>query len=105
MENPEPSQTHDFRLAVVRKLVEGHHIRPIHTGGRKSNKPAVLRLKEKHFESRIPPTGKEKYASRRCVPCKNKGLRKEVRIMCVACDDVPLCFEPCFEIYHTHRNI
>lgn len=105
--NPHKRMTYlDFRLAVARKLVEEHHIqRPIHTGGRKSKKPAVLRLKEKHFASRIPPTGKKKYASRRCVVCKNKGLRKEVRIMCAACGEVPLCFEPCFEIYHTHRNI
>ena len=96
----------DYRLAVARALIQENYIeRPIHTGGKKSSKPAVLRLKEKHFPTRIPSTEKKKYAARRCFVCKSKGIRKEVRIMCAKCGDVPLCFQPCFEIYHTRHNI
>ena len=62
--NPQKRMSYlEFRLAIVQSLIQNHHVeRPLHTGGRKSRQPALLRLKQKHFPSRIPSKRKKPQA-------------------------------------------
>nr|BAF82020.1 piggyBac transposase Uribo1 [Xenopus laevis] len=62
----------------------------------------VARMVGKHFIAQIPPTPNKRYAQRACKVCRSRGVRKDVRYFCPKCPSKPaLCFEPCFEVYHT----
>nr|BAF82021.1 piggyBac transposase Uribo1 [Xenopus borealis] len=62
----------------------------------------VARMMGKHFIAHIPPTPNKRYAQRTCKVCRSRGVRKDVRYFCAKCPSKPaLCFEPCFELYHT----
>ncbi|XP_018081222.1 piggyBac transposable element-derived protein 4-like [Xenopus laevis] len=62
----------------------------------------VARMVGKHFIDNIPPTLNKKYAQRACKVCRKKGVRRDVRYYCPKCPSKPaLCFQPCFELYHT----
>lgn len=67
-----------------------------------SDNDNVVRMVGKHFIDNIPPTLNKKYAQRACKVCRKKGIRRDVRYYCPKCPSKPaLCFQPCFEIYHT----
>ena len=59
-----------------------------------------LRLKGKHFLTRIPTPPNKATLRRRCVRCQAMNVRKDTSYECRKCD-VALCLIPCHEIYHT----
>ena len=79
-----------------------------HSYGSTSNKfgPHVhdqpLRL-EKHFIRKMSQVPKKQ--KRKCVRCHLLGVRRETFYQCESCGNIPLCVEPCFEIYHSRRDI
>jgi hypothetical protein len=78
---------------------EGEVSRP----GRHARDNTKSRLTERHFVRRVQPTGKKAAPQRRCVVCTKHGKRKDTRYCCRECD-VGLCFDDCFEAYHTKLN-
>jgi hypothetical protein len=94
----------DFQLNVIDQLIQKHKTQPKTNLKRKV--PLPTRLTERHFLGKIPPTDKKNSATKRCYVCyntKNNKKRRETRFVCKQCD-IALCFEPCFEIYHTEEN-
>ena len=69
------------------------------TRGRPSTADNPFQLVEQHFPSYIPPTEKKLNATKRCVVCRKRGVRKESRYECGMCN-AALCAAPCFEIYY-----
>ena len=61
-----------------------------------------MRLVERHFQRQHPQQSKKQKF--RCVRCTALGDRKESTYYCPSCK-VALCLFPCFEIYHTKRDI
>lgn len=54
----------------------------------------------------LPPTEKKPNPSRKCQHCKKKGIRKESCYVCGYCEDKsPLCFDPCFRLYHSDIQV
>lgn len=93
----------DFQLNLCREMLQKYYSSEMKKkGGRPSSGDDPLRLKERHFPKKIPPTEKKMNPSRRCAICKPK--RKETSYFCKKCD-VALCVQPCFELYHTKKNI
>ncbi|PSN50037.1 hypothetical protein C0J52_03287 [Blattella germanica] len=68
-----------------------------------SSDNTIPRLCERHFISRIPPSGKKARPQRRCVVCTKNKRKKDTVYWCRNCD-VGLCLEVCFEDYHTKLN-
>ncbi|KAM9299393.1 piggyBac transposable element-derived protein 4-like [Gastrophryne carolinensis] len=63
------------------------------------------RLVGKHFIKCIPDMGGKRYPQKACRVCRSHGIRKDVRYYCPTCPSQPgLCFEHCFEAYHTQLN-
>lgn len=91
-----------FREALIESIVERHH-RQSPKKGRPTLEVDPLRLRERHFPEYIPGTEKKKNASKRCVVCASKKIRKESRYYCVECD-VGLCAAPCFKTFHTKKD-
>lgn len=94
----------EFQLKVIGQLIEKHKLEPKTLLKRKA--PLPSRLTERHFLGKIPPTNNKINAARRCYVCantKNQKRRKETRYLCKQCD-IALCFEPCFEIFHTQES-
>lgn len=93
-----------FRLQLVDAIIM-HHLNKTETshppGPSPSNKDP-LRLKEKHFISRIP-TFADKRKRKKCVRCTAMKKRTDTSFQCAPCN-VPLCIEPCFQIYHTKKH-
>lgn len=100
----------DFRLEVIKLIIEKYKVTSTSRSGRPSVVPTPLRLSARHFPAFIPPTEKKENPTRQCYICSKKKdangkkIRKETRYMCSNCD-VPLCVIPCFRIYHTETNI
>jgi hypothetical protein len=91
-----------FRLNIVRKMLE-------ETGGISApkNNPltdAPLRLTERHFVSKCPPTPTEKASFRRCFVCSKKKKNTRTAYWCGKCE-IALCVVPCFEVFHTKQNL
>ena len=101
--SPHKSQL-NFRKKLVLSLVENHHFQ----GNRaKKGRPIVtdlVRLNEHHFPKFVPPTENKRNAMRKCKVCSENGKRSENRYECSDCD-VGLCVVPCFEIFHTKKNL
>ena len=94
----------EFRKKLVLSLVQNHHQEVIKP---KKGRPAVIdvvRLNERHFPKFVPPTEKKHNSMRKCKVCSENGKRAESRYQCSDCD-VGLCVVPCFEIYHTKKNL
>ncbi|KAJ8368741.1 hypothetical protein SKAU_G00087690 [Synaphobranchus kaupii] len=97
----------DFRLKLVKELIQEHPLPRRSTGGRPCiNTP--LRLTGRHFPSFVPPTEAQGQSTRRhCRVClyttRRKRERKLTRYMCSSCDTA-LCPAPCFEEFHTLKN-
>ncbi|XP_069104408.1 piggyBac transposable element-derived protein 4-like [Argopecten irradians] len=104
-----------FRREVVRQLVMEADVTGPESRGRKKG-DNLQRLSARHLIGHLPPTGTKSPARRRCVPCgpgemelyraQHQGLPaprrlgRETTFQCKQCC-VPLCVEPCFELYHT----
>ncbi|XP_067130210.1 piggyBac transposable element-derived protein 4-like [Centruroides vittatus] len=95
----------NFRLQLVDQLTEkylGGVTKPV--ASRKHMKEITpKRLLERHFLRGNSPTSTKRHATRKCIVCTKKGSRKESSYSCKQCG-VPLCIEPCMEIYHTKEN-
>lgn len=89
-----------FILSLVDRLVGKYRVHTEKRLGRPSLTDTPLRLSERHFLRRIPPTPKKEYPQRKCHVCHAKGSRRDTSYMCVKCDK-GLCITPCFETYHT----
>lgn len=68
------------------------------------------RLVGRHFMERIPSSGKKEKVARVCKVCADiskkrtgKRVRKETIFYCPDCN-VPLCYYPCFKLYHTRED-
>ncbi|XP_050678936.1 piggyBac transposable element-derived protein 4-like [Leptidea sinapis] len=68
------------------------------------------RLVGRHFMERIPSSEKKDKVARVCKVCADilkketgKRGRKETIYYCPDCN-VPLCYYPCFKIFHTKKN-
>lgn len=97
----------DFRLELVRQLVEKHHeenSKP--KGGRLSKGEDPMRLTARHFPSQIPPTAAKQKPTQVCHVCAHTQmrpkLRRESRYVSSRCQ-VPLCVVPYFEEFHTKK--
>ena len=95
----------EFRIALVEAIiifhVNGQCKAPLGPTSIPDENKDPLRLKEKHFISRIPAYG-EKRMLRKCVQCFAMKKRRDTSLQCARCN-VSLCLEPCFEIYHTKK--
>ena len=69
-----------------------------------TTKANLIRLTERHFISQLPSTNNKARAQRKCIRCTKLGFRKNTRFWCVTCR-VAFCFNECFEVYHTKRDI
>ncbi|KAM4807675.1 piggyBac transposable element-derived protein 4-like [Rhinophrynus dorsalis] len=91
----------DYLMQVVKSLLlETHEV------------PAALqphddlvRLRERYFISKLPPSARRRRRQKPCRVCSKTGRRRDTRYYCPKCPSQPgLCFEECFEIYHTVQN-
>ena len=69
-----------------------------------TTKANLIRLTERHFISQLPSTNNKARAQRKCIRCTKLGFRKSTRFWCAMCR-VAFCFNECFEVYHTKRDI
>ena len=90
----------DFRRELINEIITIHLSgQPLDFGRGVADNTNPLRLKGRHF-IRKKARGKRG----RCVRCNKMGVRHEVMYECRTCD-VSLCIEPCFQIYHTKKDI
>lgn len=90
-----------FRVELVQALLTEHGSETVRKfQGHHSSDKNVLRLVERHFPERIPPTEKKARPTRRCVVCYKNNRRKETVFWCPECE-AALCVEECFKVFHT----
>lgn len=107
MKTGKKPQLVDFRLSVIRQILEEFTPERLNTtGGRKSKDPVPLSLSARHFPEAIPTTeskGKPRWA---CHVCRwtavGQQWRKDTTWWCRDCD-VPLCLPDCFRNFHSKR--
>lgn len=58
----------------------------------------------KHELAVYPATEKTKHPQRECRVCSRNKTRKQTRYHCRGCN-VPLCVVPCYQIYHTEKDL
>ena len=92
-----------FKLDVIEELITRHHHGATPPNSGPNAGPNLLRLVERHFHALIPATIKKQNAQKRCHRCTKRNIRRDTRYYCPDCN-VPLCFEPCFKIYHTKKD-
>ncbi|XP_066918855.1 piggyBac transposable element-derived protein 4-like [Clytia hemisphaerica] len=92
-----------FKINVIEELMTRHHHGAAAPNRGPNAGPNLLRLVERHFLAFLPATDKKLNAQKRCHRCTKRKIRKDTRYHCPDCN-VPLCFEPCFKIYHTKRD-
>ena len=93
-------ENYSFHMNLVECIVEKFHVTAPRSAKRqKLQGDCPLRLTARHFPDLVPSTSK-KSASRKCMVCSKKKVRRETRYQCNECD-VGLCVQPCFRIYHT----
>nr|XP_022902691.1 piggyBac transposable element-derived protein 4-like [Onthophagus taurus] len=95
-----------FQLNLVKQVITKYHTPLDRCGGgrRPTNAESDLRLTERHFPSLVPSTANKARPTKRCVVCEKKKKRAESRYMCAPCH-AALCIVPCFEVYHTKKNL
>jgi hypothetical protein len=90
-----------FREHVVSGLLEGYMKKASRRGRPSTDVPT--RLTERHFAGKYEDP---KYKPD-CVVCSSRTKegwkRKQTNYMCKQCN-LPMCFIPCHEIYHTNKN-
>ena len=93
----------DFRLDVVRALLEEFGIQKLDVRGRPSIETPV-RITAQHFPSKVQSS---EDGRRRCFVCSHttRGPKRETKTSyeCKECN-VGLCAVPCFEAYHTLKH-
>ena len=88
-----------FRVELVQALLIEHGSESVRKfQGLHSTDKNVLRLIERHFPERIPPTEKKRY-----VVCYKNNRRKETVFWSPKCE-AALCVEECFKAFHTKLN-
>ncbi|OXA42206.1 PiggyBac transposable element-derived protein 4 [Folsomia candida] len=104
---PKPMTFIAFRMNVIRQIMERYGLKENMSSEIVSSQLAQnpSRLSGRHFPSFNPPTSGKRHGSRKCRVCaSSKEKTKETVYQCSSCK-VPLCVVPCFEIYHTRKNI
>ena len=93
----------DFRLDVVRALLEELGIQKLDVRGRPSIETPV-RITARYFPSKVQSS---EDGRRRCFVCSHttSGPKREIKTSyeCKECN-VGLCVAPCFEAYHTLKH-
>jgi hypothetical protein len=92
-----PKRHRNFRLALVRNLIEnaGSLPRPRRPIGRPAAVEKKVTRLEVNFSSHWPI-----HSSRvNCRTCSTRGIRKRVQVKCKECN-VGLCTGECFEVYY-----
>jgi hypothetical protein len=93
----------DFRLNVVRTLIEEFGAQKLDSRGRPSIETPV-RITARHFPSKVESSNDGR---RRCFVCSHttRGPKQETKTSyeCRECN-VGLCVVPCFEAYHTLKH-
>lgn len=106
--NPERRDDNlEFRMKLIKTMMQYHlHTQaPANPGPgepTKSNVYNTLGLIERHFPSQKSQAFGRKKSQ--CIRCHLIGIRKEVIYECKKCQ-FTLCIFPCFEIYHTRKNL
>ena len=99
-----PLNQQQFRQSVVNSLVSclTRERKPV---GRPQIAPIPARLTERHFVGLLGLSSGGKAIFRDCMICsKNiEGRRKRTRYYCKMCD-IPMCEEPCFELFHRYND-
>lgn len=109
IQTKEAPQLSEFRLKVVKKIIEKHgpQRKPSKGGRCPSDSDNPPRLTAHHFPRVIPPNGEKRNVQRACHVCNNSSTRerkqKDTRYERAECN-VGLCLSPCFEEYHTLRR-
>jgi len=99
--NAKDLQLAQFKLLLVREILQRYGPSERNRVGRPSNAPTPLRLVARHFPDNVPQDPKSRERSRRnCIVCSAKQIRQRSYFMCLDCN-VPLCVPNCFRIYHT----
>ena len=106
--NPQRKESNlDFRMELIKTIIQ-YHLNKLPANHAGPGEPATnqvynpLRLTERHFPSqKSQALGRRKS---RCVLCHMNGIRREVIYECRQCDKA-LCIVPCFEMYHTRKNL
>ncbi|KAJ8369295.1 hypothetical protein SKAU_G00093230 [Synaphobranchus kaupii] len=98
----------DFRLKLVKELIQEHPLPRRSTGGRPciNTPPAAHREALSLFCASYRSPGTEHKAALQSLPLhttRRKRERKLSRYMCSSCDTA-LCPAPCFEEFHTLKN-
>ena len=111
MEEDEPDKQNIDHLSYRKLLIE--EIIMFHAFSRQSQstgpnlgttKANLITLTERHFISQVPSTNNKARAERKCICCTKLGFRKDTCFWWATCR-ITLCFNECFEVYHTKRDI
>lgn len=104
----------EFRLKVVRQLLERHFTPRNETGGGAVSRPVggesnPLRLRGRHFMRPLPTNAdRKRKLQRKCYVClhttRAPPKRKDTSYECSTCE-VALCIYPCFEQFHTMKKL
>lgn len=98
----------EYLLKIIEGMIEKYSSYTYKPLGRKPLSENPIRLTGRHFPVYIHETERKKNSARRCQVHKqlsdSSKHRKETRFMCNVCK-VPLCAVPCFEIYHTKKDL
>ena len=93
-----------FRQALIEELIQFHsygskplQTRPVDADANPS------RHVERHFIRTLPATQNKARAQRECLRCSKLGIRRDTRFWFSKCG-VALCFNECFEVYHTFKD-
>lgn len=105
---PRPKSQLQFTKELIRELLSGV---PMKKPARVRQPTAERLVLDNHFITNCPPTPTEQHPTRTCTVCsfrdpsgRKRYLRpKKTAYFCEQCE-VPLCFKPCFKLYHTKTD-
>ena len=93
-----------FRVELVQALLIEHASGSVRKfQGHHSTDKNVLRLVERHFPERIPPTEKKGQAIKEMCSVLQNNRGKETVFWCPKCE-AALCVEESFKAFHTKLN-
>ena len=93
----------DFLLTLAESLNSMGGVVGPATKGRPSRSHKPPRLLGRCFPLLVPGASKKK-PTKKCVVCRANGKRKESSYWCSNCEKAR-CVVPCFQVYHTDKNL
>ena len=88
-----------YRKLLIKEIIMFHAF-----GGQCQSTEPNPDTTNENFLSQLPSTNNKARAQRKCIRCTKLGFRKDTRFWYVTCR-VALCFNECFEVYHTKTDI